>query len=400
MSVVYRQLDLPPLASAPSPTAHAKWFQPLHACGSEFLTCGAVRGTLRQFGRFLPRFSTRISKRISDHRWTWSAGYSVERAFFRVADRSDRAPEPKPAAAVIRPSFLHERTALYTPAHGFRRASPSVTGWVPGRLVERLAFPGALVRCRRWLIMDPGGDLGGQVAQFGGVPGAREITLGVLAGGCWVAREPREQAARDRHPFQRDQPQELRCARGVHSRLTAHRVDGLGGSELRERGLVALAPQPVTRERRCGIARLPIASSGRRSSGTHVIRSGKRSTARDNQCPKEPSWHVCCASRSGQAVQRHSMPTGIGPMNTCSKSAARLSSASWASSTTITTGSRSRPTRRRRPASSSTTGGRPSRAAMTTRGPELAPAASRVLLAALPMLRRASAPASTLPTSG
>src|SRR5450755_631287 len=84
MSVVYRQLDLPPLASAPSPTAHAKWFQPLHACGSEFLTCGAVRGTLRQFGRFLPRFSTRISKRISDHRWTWSAGYSVERAFSRL----------------------------------------------------------------------------------------------------------------------------------------------------------------------------------------------------------------------------------------------------------------------------------------------------------------------------
>src|SRR5450755_2799683 len=168
---------------SPSNGPAPKWFQPLHACGSEFLTCGAVRGTLRQFGRFLPRFSTRISKRISDHRWTWSAGYSVERAFFRVADRSDRAPEPKPAAAVIRPSFLHERTALYTPAHGFRRASPSVTGWVPGRLVERLAFPGALVRCRRWLIMDPGGDLGGQVAQFGGVPGAREITLGVLAGG-------------------------------------------------------------------------------------------------------------------------------------------------------------------------------------------------------------------------
>ena len=116
------------------------------------------------------------------------------------------------------------------------------------RLIDRLLLRAALVPRRRYLIIDPGGDLIGEMEQFG-VPGAGELAFGALAGRRRVAGEPVEQGARDRHPVQRDQPQQVRRGPGAHSGLPAHCVDRLGGRELRERRLVAVASQPGARER-------------------------------------------------------------------------------------------------------------------------------------------------------
>src|SRR5450755_4989887 len=119
MSVVYRQLDLPPLASAPSPTAHAKWFQPLHACGSEFLTCGAVRGTLRQFGRFLPQvfnpnFQTHIRSPLD-----------LERGVLRGKSVLPTTAERTPSARLrrVRPSAV--RQGLRRAIGRYRQVQPT-----------------------------------------------------------------------------------------------------------------------------------------------------------------------------------------------------------------------------------------------------------------------------------